>query len=120
MTTTQPKRISRRTLLQTFGAGAVAASTSSLFVSHAAYALQRARRFVLRHDRFGRIFPQLPPFATPSPALQAALQDIGKPGGLLDAKDNLAPGPVALIVDPALSVNNPNNPTHTAGTFMGQ
>ncbi len=30
-------------------------------------------------------------------------------------------GPVALIVDPALSVNNPNNPAHTAGTtFMGQ
>jgi hypothetical protein len=30
-------------------------------------------------------------------------------------------GPEALIVDPVLSVNNRNNPTHTAGTtFMGQ
>ena len=49
------------------------------------------------------------------------MRDIGKPGSILDAKDNLAAGPVALIVDPVLSVNNPNNPTHTAGTtFMGQ
>ena len=40
---------------------------------------------------------------------------------MLDAKDNLAAGPVALIVDPALSENNPNNPVTTAGaTFMGQ
>jgi hypothetical protein len=120
MTTNQPKWISRRTLLRTIGTGAVAASTSSLLISHAAHAQQRAPRF-LREDRFGRIFPQLPPFATASAALDAALRDIGKPGGLLDAKDNLAAGPVALIVDSALSVNNPNNPTHTAGaTFMGQ
>src|SRR5919197_438007 len=42
-------------------------------------------------------------------------------GGALDAKDNLAAGPVSLITDPSLSANNPNNPTHTAGThFFGQ
>jgi hypothetical protein len=53
--------------------------------------------------------------------VRAALRDIGKPGGILDAADNLAAGPVQLIVDPALSLNNPNNTTHTAGTtFMGQ
>ena len=70
---------------------------------------------------FGRIFPDLPPFAEPSDALTAALRDIGKPGGYLDAKDNLAAGPVLLITDPTLSANNPDNPTHTAGTtFMGQ
>jgi len=121
MTTNQPKWISRRTLLQTIGTGAVAVITSSLLGSHAAYAQQRVRRFVLGDDRFGRMFPQLPPFATASPALEAALRDIGKPGGLLDAKDNLVAGPVALIVDSSLSVNNPNNSTHTAGTtFMGQ
>jgi len=67
------------------------------------------------------MFPMLRAFAEPSAALEAALLDIGKPGGILDAKDNLAAGPVALIVDPALNLNNPNNPTHTAGvTFMGQ
>ena len=121
MNTNQVRWISRRTFLRTIGTGAVAASTSSLLASPAAHAQHQRRRFVLREDRFGRIFPQLPPFATASPALEAALRDIGKPGGILDAKDNLAAGPVALIVDPVLSVNNPNNPTHTAGTtFMGQ
>jgi hypothetical protein len=70
---------------------------------------------------FGRIFPELPPFATPSSSLTAALRDLGKPGGRLDALDNLAAGPVLLITDPSLSANNPDNPTHTAGTtFMGQ
>src|SRR5215831_17659587 len=70
---------------------------------------------------FGRLFPTLPPFAPASDAVKAALIDIGKPGGLLDAKDDLSQGPIALITNPALSVNNPDNPTHTAGTtFMGQ
>jgi hypothetical protein len=33
----------------------------------------------------------------------------------------LSQGPVLLITDPSLSLNNPNNPTHTAGTtFFGQ
>ena len=42
-------------------------------------------------------------------------------GGILDANDDLAAGPVALIVDPNLSLINRNNPTHTAGvTFFGQ
>jgi Animal haem peroxidase len=47
--------------------------------------------------------------------------DIGKPGGILDAKDDLSQGPVLLITDPSLSVNNPDNPTMTAGVhFLGQ
>ena len=70
---------------------------------------------------FGRLFPTLPPFAPDSDAVKAALMDIAKPGGLLDAKDDLSQGPAALITNPALSLNNPNNVTHTAGTtFMGQ
>ena len=72
-------------------------------------------------DRFGRMFPELPPFAPATDAIRAALRELGKPGGLLDAHDKLAAGPRALIVEPALSDNNPNHPTHTAGTtFMGQ
>jgi hypothetical protein len=67
------------------------------------------------------MFPSLPPFARPSPGLEAALLELGKKGGILDAKDALERGPIDLIVDPALSANNPNNATHTAGTtFMGQ
>lgn len=70
-------------------------------------------------SRFGRMF-HLPPFAEPAPAITAALIRLGRRGGLLDANDNLAAGPINLIVDPLLSVDNPNNNTHTAGvTFVG-
>ena len=67
------------------------------------------------------MFPNLRPFADSSLRLLNALREIGKPRGILDAADDLAAGPIALIVDPALSNNNQNNPTHTAGTtFVGQ
>jgi hypothetical protein len=72
------------------------------------------------------MFPGVEPFFRENtPRLQEALRDIGKPGGLLDAQDELGDGgkqaAINLIVDPNLSVNNPNNPSHTAGTtFIGQ
>jgi hypothetical protein len=73
-----------------------------------------------RPDRFGRMF-HLPAFARATPAVRAALVELGRRGGLLDARDDLAAGAVALIVDPALSANNPNNDRSTAGvTFVGQ
>jgi hypothetical protein len=84
------------------------------------------RRFVIREDRFGRMFPQLDPFFRDnSSRLRAALQDIGRLGGMLDARDELGDGgkaaAIALIADPALSARNPNNPGQSAGmTFMGQ
>ena len=114
--------ISRRKFLEAIGTGVVALGMPNALAVRTAHAAQQGqRRYVIREDRFGRIFPQLPPFAESSPELKAALLEIGKPGGILDAKDNLSAGPVALIVDPALNVNNPNNDTHTAGTtFMGQ
>jgi Animal haem peroxidase len=119
----QSDRISRRKFLGAIGKGAVALGMPNILGAHAAFGAQPSpqRRFVIREDRFGRIFPELPPFAEPSSRLKAALLELGKPGGILDAKDNLAAGPVALIVDPALSVNNRDNEAHTAGTtFMGQ
>ena len=71
-------------------------------------------------DGFGRLF-HLPAFASPTPAVKAALSELGKRGGLMDARDDLSAGPIALIVDPALNVRNPNSDTHTAGiTFLGQ
>jgi hypothetical protein len=74
----------------------------------------------VRTDHFGRIL-RLPPFAAQSPRVEAALIELGRAGGLLDANDPLAAGPAQLIVDPALSANNPNNPSQTAGTtFFGQ
>ena len=79
---------------------------------------------------FGRIFPHLPPFADANDTVRAALLEVGKPGGILDARDQLAAGPKALIVDPIVNGNptvanpygsNPDNPTMTAGsTFVGQ
>ena len=81
---------------------------------------RRAGSGFLRAEHFGRIF-RLPPFAQQSPTVEAALRELGKPGGLLDAKDPLEAGPKQLIVDLSLSANNPNNPNHTAGTtFFGQ
>jgi len=79
---------------------------------------------------FGRIFPQLPPFAADTSAVQAALLEVGMQGGIMDAQDDLTAGPKALIVDPTVNGNptatnpygtNPDNPTMTAGsTFVGQ
>jgi Animal haem peroxidase/TAT (twin-arginine translocation) pathway signal sequence len=79
---------------------------------------------------FGRIFPGLRPFAEASDRVRAALLEVGKPGGVMDAGDQLSAGPKALIVDPTVNGNpsaadpygsNPDNPTMTAGsTFVGQ
>ncbi len=79
---------------------------------------------------FGRIFPSLPPFAEANDTVRAALMEVGAPGGVLDAHDDLAAGPKNLIVDPTVNGNptatdpygsNPDNPTMTAGsTFVGQ
>jgi hypothetical protein len=119
--------VDRRRFLGAMGSGAAALGASGLFGSGAAL----AQSFVLREENFGRMFPDLPPFfdrATNS--LNRAMVEIGKLGGVLDAKDRLpasgsgadqAQAAINLIVDPALNVNNPNNTTHTAGTtFMGQ
>jgi hypothetical protein len=111
--------VSRRGFLGALGAaGAIAPGVCALGTSGAAQA--QTATFTLREDRFGRMF-QLPPFALRSPQLIAALTELGKPGGIMDAKDPLERGPILLITDPDLSVNNPDNTTHTAGTtFFGQ
>ena len=71
--------------------------------------------------RFGRMFGKLPAFSSDTPEIRAALLEIGKAGGIMDAKDKLSEGPVKLITEPALSAKNPNNTTLTAGfTFLGQ
>ncbi len=112
------RKFSRRRFLGTMGAGAGALALDP--AGALAASRQAPARGAVRSDHFGRLF-QLPPFARQSPAVEQALLEIGKPGGLLDAGDDLAAGPKALIVDLTLSANNPNNPTHTAGTtFFGQ
>src|SRR5689334_5305128 len=39
--------------------------------------------------RFGRLFPNLPPFADANDTVRAALTEAGIQGGILDAKDDL-------------------------------
>lgn len=108
----------RRSFLGTVGAGALTIATPDALAQRMPI---RQRRFVINPDQFGRMFPGLPPFAQPSRELTAALTELGKPGGIMDAKDALDRGPVDLIVDPALSAVNRNNPNTTAGlTFVGQ
>ena len=63
----------------------------------------------------------LPSFADPTPRIQAALAELGAPGGLMDAKDPLHEGPIRLITNPELSPHNRDNAAGTAGlTFLGQ
>jgi hypothetical protein len=116
-------KLSRRKFLGTLGKGALALAMPNIIGVRRAIGAEEVqqRKFVIREDRFGRIFPDLRAFAEPSRKLSEALLELGKPGGILDARDNLASGPLSLIIDPTLNVDNPNNNTHTAGTtFMGQ
>src|SRR2546426_267677 len=116
-------RYSRRGFLRRAGAGAGALALSGGVGAGMAPRAVAARSatVVTSPTTFGRMFPTLPPFASATDSVRAALTDLGKPGGLLDASDDLGKGPVLLITDPSLSGNNPNNPTHTAGTtFFGQ
>jgi hypothetical protein len=111
-------------MLGTLGAGAAGMLAGPVLGSQQASAADSARHGCsaahASPTTFGRLF-DLEPFARNTPAVQQALLELGTPGGLLDAKDDLAAGPVRLITDPALSASNPNNPTQTAGTtFLGQ
>jgi hypothetical protein len=114
---------SRRHFLGTLGAGAAAVAGGGLAgTSDAAAGTRRAHSAgVVNASSFTRLFPELPTFASQSKKVENALRELGKPSGLLDARDQLSAGPVLLITDPSLSANNPNNPNHTAGTtFFGQ
>jgi Animal haem peroxidase len=113
------RRISRKRFLGALGAGAGAIALEPARAASARGGADRGR-VPVPADRFGRMF-RLPPFAEDTPRVEAALRELGEPGGLLDARDPLAAGPKALIADPALSARNPNNPSQPAGTtFFGQ
>ena len=133
--------LSRRRLLSGAGlAGAGIAAASAGVLAESAPAAQAAGRGSRAARRppgapasstdFGRIFPGLPPFAPATDIVRSALLEVGLPGGIMDARDDLAAGPKALITDPTVNGNptsadpygtNPDNPTMTAGsTFVGQ
>ena len=70
---------------------------------------------------FSRIF-HLPPFAPPIIMPNSAMHFLNSIERMRFYEgDDLVAGPVALIMNPNLSLINRNNPTHTAGvTFFGQ
>jgi hypothetical protein len=115
---------SRKSFLTRLGVGAIAVGSGGIAgVGRASAAVPHdARAYsAINHNHFTRVFPKLRSFASQDARVGAALRDIGKPGGLLDARDALDKGPVLLITDPSLSAVNRNNPEHTAGTtFFGQ
>ena len=139
-----PGRHSRRQFLARLGAAGVglaaAPSAAGLLAGRASAAAPPARTAgtaapggsgaPASPGLFGRIFPGLKPFAEATDKVKAALLQVGMPGGIMDARDDLAAGPVALITDPAVNGNptaanpygtNPDNPVMTAGsTFVGQ
>ena len=141
MADSEQNGVSRRRLLSGAGlAGAGIAAASAGVLPGLAPAARAAGVASLTAGRppgapadsmlFGRIFPGLPPFAAATDTVRSALLEVGMPGGIMDARDDLAAGPKALIVDPAVNGNptssnpygtNPDNPTMTAGsTFVGQ
>ena len=122
MATRSGHRLSRRRFLGAMGAsaGAAALNPGGAMASPGRSPAGRHGHGFPASEHFGRIFRQ-PPFAQRTPRVEAGLLELGKPGGLLDARDPLAAGPKRLIVDLSLSATNLNNPTHTAGTtFFGQ
>ena len=114
-------RVTRRGFLGGIGVGAAGAVGAIAHPTTVIGQEVREPSVATRPDRFSRLFPGLPPFAIASPRIQSALREMGAKDGLLDAKDNLAAGPIELITNPEFSRNNPDNPTTTAGvTFLGQ
>src|SRR2546423_13629041 len=109
--------IGRRRFLTGLGVSAAGALTLNKVEAHAEQVEGPVPRST-PDPRFSRMF-QLPAFADPrSPAVRDAMIDIGKPGGLLDARDPLTQGPVRLITNPQLSLRNPDQDSQhlTAGT----
>ncbi len=71
--------------------------------------------------KFGRLFPSLPSFAPNTTKVRDALIDMGKKGGIMDAKDDLTQDPIDLVAKAEFQTNNPNSPVISAGmTFLGQ
>jgi hypothetical protein len=120
-----PTNVSRRRFLGGVGvslvgtAGAITLSN----IEPAAEAVEGDVPLAAPDPRFSRMF-NLPAFADPnSAAVRAAMVDIGKPGGIMDARDPLNEGPVRLVTNPELSPRNrdQNVANMTAGTtFVGQ
>jgi len=113
--------VSRRRLIGGLGLGTAGALTMGGGIAYADVLDSQVQAVVAAPQTFGRLFPSLPPFAQPTDRVKAALRELGRPGGIMDARDQLEKGPILLITDPSLNTVNRDNQFHTAGTtFLGQ
>lgn len=113
--------VTRRGFLTGLGTGAAGAAGAAVLGPSDAIAQTIAAQQAAQPRRFSRMFDGLPSFAQATPAVRAALMEMGAPGGLMDAQDPLHLGPIELIAKPERSPHNRDNPNHTAGiTFLGQ
>src|SRR6266498_6156247 len=89
-------RYSRRGFLKRAGAGAGAVALSGGVGAGTAPRAAAARSGTVetRPTTFGRMFQNLRPFAAATDEVKEALADLGKPGGLLAAADDLGKGPI--------------------------
>ncbi|MGH3821990.1 MAG: hypothetical protein ACRDRA_03995 [Pseudonocardiaceae bacterium] len=113
----RPRGIGRRRFVAGLGIGAASAFALN-DVEALAEMVEGPLPTSAPDHRFSRMF-RLPAFADPtSAAVRDAMIDIGKPGGLLDAKDPLVEGPIPLVTNPELRLNNPDQDIRnmTAGT----
>jgi hypothetical protein len=88
----ETRRYSRRGFLRRAGAGAGAVALSGSVGAGIAPRAAAARSATVETSRrrFGRLFSNLRPFAAAADDVKAALVDLGKRGGLVDAADDLA------------------------------
>ena len=113
--------ITRRGFLTGVGTSAAGAAGAAVLGPSDVLAQALEARARTHPQRFSRMFDRLPSFAEATPAVRAALTDLGAPGGLMDAQDPLHLGALELLRRPDLSPNNRDNPEHKAGiTFLGQ
>ena len=124
--TDQATTLGRRSFLGGVGAGLVGAAAGPLLLNNVealAETVEGPVTSAAPDPRFSRMF-NLPAFADPrSSAVRAAMTEIGRPGGIMDARDPLNEGPIRLITNPELSPRNLDQSVAnmTAGTtFVGQ
>ena len=111
----QSERWSRRQFLRDLCGGAAAVSAASAVgLSAVGRVAQAATPPFTLPGRFGRMF-HLPPFAPSTDAVRAALLELGKPGGIMDARDNLGAGAGRPDRRPGAQRDQPQQPRPPGG-----